>query len=76
MQLICECVLYFEAVEITPPYHYKEEPYSGLLPEIIDTPRDYDTRHIPGKVDKFPRVGQIPKLPPLTSIEEQEGSVT
>ncbi|XP_052807232.1 EF-hand calcium-binding domain-containing protein 6-like isoform X5 [Mya arenaria] len=60
------------AVDITPPYHYKEEPYKGLLPDIPDTPRDYNYRHVPGKVDKYPKIGQVPKLPPLPSIDEQE----
>ncbi|WAR09378.1 EFCB6-like protein [Mya arenaria] len=62
----------FSCRDITPPYHYKEEPYKGLLPDIPDTPRDYNYRHVPGKVDKYPKIGQVPKLPPLPSIDEQE----
>ncbi|KAL4232784.1 hypothetical protein ACF0H5_007471 [Mactra antiquata] len=58
------------AVDITPPFIYKEKPFEGLLPEIH--PSCPDTAHIPSKVDKFPTVGAIPKLPPLPSIEEQE----
>lgn len=54
-----------------PPYTYMEKPYKGFLPEIINGGKD--TGSIPNKVDKFPRVGEIPKLPPLPSIEEQEG---
>lgn len=60
-----------KAVELTPPYKYKEKPYEGLLPEINSA--GFDRGTIPDKVDKYPKVGQIPKLPPLPSIEEQEG---
>ncbi|XP_053397507.1 EF-hand calcium-binding domain-containing protein 6-like isoform X4 [Mercenaria mercenaria] len=58
------------AVELSPPFKYKEKPYEGILPEI--NPAAEDRGDIPDKVDKFPRVGQIPKLPPLPSISEQE----
>lgn len=68
--------LFHEAVDISPPYAYKEKPYEGLLPDLPGTPRDYRCAGIPGKVDKMPRVGQVPKLPPLPSITEQEGLVT
>ncbi|XP_060597062.1 EF-hand calcium-binding domain-containing protein 6-like isoform X4 [Ruditapes philippinarum] len=58
------------AVELTPPFKYKEKPYEGILPDINEAAADFG--EVPDKVDKFPRVGQIPKLPPLPSIVEQE----
>jgi len=64
-----------KAVEITPPYTYKENPCGVYLPEIPLTPRDYRCSAIPDKVDNFPRIGSVPKLPPLPSIAEQEGLV-
>ncbi|KAH3727976.1 hypothetical protein DPMN_053922, partial [Dreissena polymorpha] len=60
------------AVEISPPYTYKEGPFKGPLPEIPLTPRDARTGNIPDRVDKLPRVGYVPKLPPLPTVEEQE----
>jgi hypothetical protein len=61
----------YKAVELTPPFKYKEKPYEGILPDINEAAADFG--EVPDKVDKFPRVGQIPKLPPLPSIVEQEG---
>lgn len=73
-KIVCPNMLLYlhvlhKAVELTPPYKYKEKPYQGILPDINEDVRG----DVPDKVDKFPRIGQIPKLPPLPSIAEQEG---
>lgn len=64
--------LFYQEVDIKAPYSYKKKLFKGL-PPLKSAERDKLSPTIPEKVDKFPLVGQIPRLPPLPSIEEQEG---
>ena len=59
-------------VDIKPPYSYKKKPFKGL-PPLKSAERDKVPGLIPETVDKYPVVAQIQRLPPLPSIEEQEG---
>ena len=59
-------------MDIKPPYGYKTKLLKGL-PPLKSAERDKIIGVVPEKVDKYPVVAQIPRLPPLPSIEEQEG---